>query len=187
MSARIITGRAVMRKAIVPSVLLTLTAGLGLLASAPDAALAGTPAVITPAGPGPIVSGYNKTKCITDEGDSVRNDTPIVISDCTGGPEQQWTVEADGTVQVNGKCMDVYRERKYNRAMVILYTCHGSSNQQWEAVGGTLVNPVSRKCLDDPAYKTTNGTQLQLYTCNGGRNQQWVLPAASPDISLGRG
>ncbi len=175
-----------MRKAIVPTMLLSLTAGLGLLASAPQAALAGTPHVVAPAGPGPIVSGHNATKCVTDEGDSVKNDTPIVISDCTGGPEQQWTVETDGTIQNNGKCMDVYRQRKYNKAMIILYTCHGSSNQQWEVVGGTLVNPVSRKCLDDPAFKTTNGTQLQIYTCNGGRNQQWVLPTASDDLSLRR-
>lgn len=188
MSAPINTGRAVMRKAIVPTMLLSLTAGLGLLASGPQAALAGTgaPAVITQAGPGPIVSGHNKTKCVTDEGNSVKNDTPIVISDCTGGPEQQWTVETDGTIQVNGKCMDVYRQQKNNKAMIILYTCHGSSNQQWEAVDGTLVNPVSRKCLDDPAFNTTNGTQLQLYTCNGGRNQLWALPTASATVSLGR-
>lgn len=59
---------------------------------------------------------------------------------------------------------------------VNLFTCTGGANQQWRAVDGTLVNPVSGKCLDDPRFNVTNGTQLKIYTCNGGSNQQWKLP-----------
>jgi len=175
-------GRTVQRRAVLPAAILSL-AGMSLLATPAQAEVSVRPAITTPAGPGPIVSGYNKMKCLDDLGDSTRNDTPIVMWDCNGSPEQQWTVETDGTIQVNGKCLDVYREEKYNKAMLILYTCHGSSNQQWQPTGDTLVNPVSHKCLDDPAYKTTNGTQLQLYTCNGGKNQIWLLPAAMAPAS----
>jgi hypothetical protein len=96
--------------------------------------------------------------------------------DCNGSAEQAWTVAPDGTMQVNGKCMDIYRDQKANRSMVELWTCTGGPNQQWRAVNGTLVNPASGKCLDDPRFVTTDGTQLEIYTCNGGANQQWTLP-----------
>jgi hypothetical protein len=165
-----ITGRTVLLAALLSPL------GMGLLATQAQAAVTPAPAIVTPAGPGPIISGQNTSKCVEDLGDSVRNNTPIVVSDCNGSPEQQWTIETDGTIQLNGKCLDVYRESKTNKAMIVLYTCHGSSNQQWQVDGDTLVNPVSRKCLDDPAYHVINGTQLQLFTCNGGRNQQWGLP-----------
>ena len=100
----------------------------------------------------------------------------MVISDCNGSQEQNWTVEADGTLQVNGKCMDIFRDQKVNKAKVELWTCTGGANQQWAAVSGTLVNTISGKCLDIPRFNTTNGTQLEIYTCNGGLNQRWVLP-----------
>ena len=59
---------------------------------------------------------------------------------------------------------------------VDIWACTGGANQQWQAIGSTLVNPASGKCLDDPRFNTTAGTQLEIYTCNGGRNQQWQLP-----------
>ncbi len=102
--------------------------------------------------------------------------------DCNGTPEQSFTLGTDGTIQVNGKCVDIYRDGKKNKTPVELYTCKAAghnANQLWQAVGNTLVNPVSNKCLDDPRFNTTNGTQLIIYTCNGGRNQDWVLPTGS--------
>jgi Ricin-type beta-trefoil lectin domain len=133
-----------------------------------------TPAV--PSSPaGPVVSGYRATLCVADPGDSAVNDTPITIATCDGSPGQDWAVTGTGTLQVNGKCLDIYRDEKTNKAPVELWTCTGGANQQWQATAGTLVNPVSDKCLDDPRWSTTPGTQLELYTCNGGANQQWKL------------
>jgi hypothetical protein len=174
-------GWTIPRRWIVPSVLISLAAGLGLLVPA-QAALAASqgPAIfatVTPAGPGPIVSGYHKTACVDDSADSAANDTPVVIGDCNGSAEQQWTIDADGTIETNGKCMDVYRDQKTSKSMVEMWTCTGGANQQWEASSGTLVNPESGKCLDDPRYNTTPGVQLELYTCNSGANQQWILPS----------
>ncbi len=130
------------------------------------------------AGPvsGPIVSGYHASKCVTDSGDSAANKTPITIAPCDGSPGQDWTVTGSGTLQVNGKCLDIYRDMKTNKAPVELYRCTGGANQQWLATAGTLVNPVSRKCLDDPRFRTATGTKLEIYTCNGHANQQWKLP-----------
>ena len=172
----ITAGRALLRRLATPAVLISMTVGAGSLMLAPQAGLASTRAVVAVPATGPIVSGYHKNKCIDDLGDATKNNTPIVMWDCNGTPEQNWTVETDGTIQINNKCLDVYRYRTANKTKIELWTCHGSSNQQWEAVNGTLVNPRSHKCLDDPRFNTTNGTQLEIYTCNGGRNQQWVLP-----------
>ena len=94
----------------------------------------------------------------------------------TGGAGQEWTTENDGTIQINGKCLDIYRESNANNTPVELWTCTGKANQQWQLIHGTLVNPGSGKCLDDPGSNTTDGTQLDIFTCDGGANQQWSLP-----------
>jgi Ricin-type beta-trefoil lectin domain len=173
MSARTHSARRPGRWSRIPSIaLLSLTA---LLFCAPQTAFASA----APKGvgdTGPIISGYRSTKCVTDLGNGTANDTPVVISACTGGPEQNWTVEADGSIQINGKCLDIKRDGKSNKGKVEIWTCHGGANQQWSPASGALVNPISNKCLDDPRFSTTGGTQLELYTCNGGRNQQWNLP-----------
>jgi Ricin-type beta-trefoil lectin domain len=170
------TGRSILRRSIMPTMLASFTAGTCLLMAAPQAALASAAVMPTPVASGPIVASHHTTKCVDDLGDSSKNDTPIVVSGCNGSAEQGWAVESDGTLQVNGKCMDIFRDEKFNKAPVELWTCTGGANQQWQAVNGTLVNPVSGKCLDVPRFNFTNGTKLEIYTCNHGQNQQWVLP-----------
>ena len=135
-----------------------------------------TVSVISAEPTGPIVSGYRASLCAADPGDSAANNTPITIAACDASPGQNWTVTGAGTLQVNGKCLDIYRDEKTSKAPVELYTCTGGANQQWHPTAGTLVNPVSGKCLDDPRFSTAPGTQLDIYTCNGGANQQWKLP-----------
>jgi DNA-binding beta-propeller fold protein YncE len=125
---------------------------------------------------GPIVSGSLANQCVADTGDSTVNDTPITLATCNGSPSQDWTVTASGTLQVNGKCLDIWRDEKTNQAPVEIWTCTGGANQQWQpTAAGTLVNPISGKCLDDPNL-TTPSTQLEIYTCNSSANQQWKLP-----------
>jgi YVTN family beta-propeller protein len=73
-----------------------------------------TVSVISAAVPvsGPIVSGYRAGKCVADRGDSAANDTPITIATCDHSPSQHWTVTGSGTLQVHGKCLDIYRDEK---------------------------------------------------------------------------
>ena len=172
------------RLALRASQAVTATAALALALAGPATAAEHHGHVTTLAVPsspvGPIVSGYRASLCVADPGDSAVNDTPITLATCDGSPGQDWTVTSSGTLQVNGKCLDIYRDEKTNNAPVELWTCHGGANQQWQATAaGTLVNPISGKCLDDPKL-TTPSTQLDIYTCNGGANQQWKLPGAGP-------
>jgi non-reducing end alpha-L-arabinofuranosidase len=125
---------------------------------------------------GPIVSGKDSSECVDDNAGSSTNGTKIQLWDCNGEFNQDWTVESNGTLQVNGKCMDIYDNATANGTLIDLWACNGGANQQWEAENGTLVNPASGKCLDDPAGSTTEGTQLDLWTCNGGTNQKWTVP-----------
>jgi non-reducing end alpha-L-arabinofuranosidase len=125
---------------------------------------------------GPITAGDNSAKCVDDSAFSTANGNKIQMWDCTGGVNQAWTVESNGTLQVYGKCMDITGANYNNGTLIELWTCNGGGNQQWQAQNGELVNPASGKCLDDPNFNTANGTQLVLWACNGGSNQQWHLP-----------
>ena len=135
----------------------------------------GTVSVISAAGPvsGPIVSGYRADLCSPTAAIPPSMTPPSPSPPATAAPARL-DRHRDRHPAVNGKCLDIYRDKKTNKAPVELWTCTGGANQQWHATAGTLVNPVSGKCLEDPS--TTPGAQLELYTCTGGASQRWNLP-----------
>jgi ribosomal protein S27E len=123
---------------------------------------------------GPITSGVSG-KCLDDNGGSTVNGAAAQIWDCNGTGAQAWT-STGGTLQVNGKCLDVTGAgTTANGTLVEIWDCNGGGNQQWQQVGNTLVNPASGRCLDDPGFSATNGTQAEIWDCNGGINQNWTL------------
>jgi hypothetical protein len=125
---------------------------------------------------GPIVAGDNTSDCVDDNTGSSANGTKVQMWGCNGGASQNWTIESNGAIGINGNCMDITGAGTANGALVEEWTCNGGGNQQWLPVNGMLVNPVSGKCLDDPGFNTTPGTQLDIWTCDGGANQQWSIP-----------
>jgi hypothetical protein len=44
---------------------------------------------------------------------------------------QNWTVASNGTLQIDGGCMDVTGAKTANGTQLVLWTCNGGSNQQW--------------------------------------------------------
>jgi hypothetical protein len=142
---------------------------------------ASAPARVTPRAPGaptgPIVSLYRNTKCVDDSDGSARNGTPVVIWHCNGSRQQDWTIEPDGTVRINGKCMGIPNGGKGNWAEVELWTCGNGASERWRATtSATLVNLKSHKCLAYPRSHVHDGTRLRMQFCNGRANQQWKLP-----------
>jgi non-reducing end alpha-L-arabinofuranosidase len=126
---------------------------------------------------GPITSGVSTAKCVDNNNGAATGGNKIQMWDCDGNAAAQtWTVASNGTLQIDGGCMDITGANYSNGTLIEWWTCNGGANQQWQASNGTLVNPASGKCLDDPGSNTANGTQLILWTCNGGANQQWHLP-----------
>ncbi|MDQ1743815.1 MAG: glucosylceramidase [Pseudonocardiales bacterium] len=71
-----------------------------------------------------------------------------------------------------GKCVDVAGANPANGTQVQLWTCNGSSAQQWTV--GTGATQALGKCLDVAGAGTANGTRVQLFDCNGSGAQQWT-------------
>jgi len=126
---------------------------------------------------GAIVSGVSNSACMDNNNGSGANGNKVQIWTCDGyAPAQNWTVNANGTITIDGGCLDITGANYTNGTLAELWTCNGGANQQWTASNGALVNPTSGKCLDDPNSSTTNGTQLQIWSCSGAANQKWTLP-----------
>jgi len=83
---------------------------------------------------------------------------------------------AGGTGQITGlagKCIGAAGGATANGTAVDLYSCVGSSTQQWTMAGdGTIRN--SGKCMDVSGGGTADGTKVQIYDCNNTGAQQWV-------------
>lgn len=60
-----------------------------------------------------------------------------------------------------------------NGTKVDLYTCNGTTAQQWTRTGDTF--RALGKCLDVTDWSTADGNQLQIWTCGGTANQSWTL------------
>jgi chitinase len=69
-------------------------------------------------------------------------------------------------------CLDIRGASSADGTPVQIYTCNGTTAQQWTVnSNGTLT--ALGKCLDVSAAGTANGTLVQLYTCNGTGAQSW--------------
>lgn len=57
-----------------------------------------------------------------------------VIYDCDGSASQKWRLNANGMLigEQSGKCVDVTSASTANGALLILWTCHGATNQSWQ-------------------------------------------------------
>lgn len=72
------------------------------------------------------LGGYT---CLTSQrGNGVR----VVMKECSGSVEQQWTINGAQIRDVDGRCLDVYGAGKGNGSWIITYDCaNGAANQQW--------------------------------------------------------
>jgi chitinase len=84
-----------------------------------------------------------------------------------------------------GKCVDVRSASSADGTPVQIYTCNGTTAQQWTHSGTTF--QALGKCLDVAAAGTANGTHVQLYTCNGTGAQQWTSGANNSLVNTNSG
>jgi len=140
---------------------------------------------------GPFYNGIDDM-CMDDTNDSSADGSKIQIWSCGGDAAQQWTVESNGTMQNNGKCLALVTPTSGPTPLgtkIQLWAClAGDNNQQWHVQpqhanspnpGTELVNGATGFCLENDGG-TTNGTQLELETCNGDSDQDWTLPYSGP-------
>ena len=94
-----------------------------------------------------------------------------------------WTVTPTGSgvpttplVGLSGLCLDLAAANNANKTKVDVYTCNGTSAQQWtELADGTI--RTEGKCLDVTSAGTANGTLVDIFDCNGTGAQVWQLGA----------
>ena len=137
---------------------------------------AGRPGVDEESGPNTGVAA----ECVDDAGNSGAPGAAVQLITCMNDNEQNWTVNSDGTIGVNGLCLDTQGGGTASGTPVVVDTCDGAPTEVWQqGTGNTLVNQgASGLCLDDPGSSTTSGTALQIATCSGSSGQVWPLPVA---------
>ena len=122
------------------------------------------------------IVGAQSGSCLDAYGNGTTNGTEIDIWGCSGGANQDWTVNANGTITgvQSRSCLDAYGNGTTNGTVVDLWTCNGGTNQQWKVnANGTITGVQSGLCLDVYGQDTANGSKVDLWTCNGGTNQEW--------------
>ena len=66
--------------------------------------------------------------------------------DCDGNTAaQNWTVNSNGTLTIDGGCMDITGANYTNGTLIELWTCNGGANQQWQATNGDAGQPGLRQ------------------------------------------
>jgi Ricin-type beta-trefoil lectin domain/Glycosyl hydrolase family 12 len=91
---------------------------------------------------------------------------------------QDWTVYADGTLQMFGRCLG--ETSAASGSSVLLRACSGSSGEKWLINGRTLRNLGSGLCLTDPA--TPGQATLDVGACGTAAGQQWREPYGGAGI-----
>lgn len=126
-------------------------------------------------------------KCLDDKGDSSAVGAVVDAWNCNGTAAQKWTYYSDGTIRINGLCLNV-KPTTTTYSYMDLATCaidNSYASQQWNInTGGQLrnlqPNGTAGFCLADPNPGTTNGTQLMASACSNGTGNpqsEWTLPA----------
>jgi alpha-galactosidase len=113
------------------------------------------------------------SRCFDDPMSATANGTIPLIWDCSGAPNQRWTVSGN-TIRVFGKCLDAPINAIAGDD-VMLFDCNGGTNQQWSFnTDGSIRGAGSGLCLDVTGNNTANGTLVGLWTCSGAANQRWA-------------
>lgn len=73
-----------------------------------------------------------------------------------------------------GLCVDVRGANTANFTPVQVYTCNGTSAQQWTVVEAGSTLHALGKCMDINSGGTANGTTVDLYDCNGTAAQVFI-------------
>ncbi|MFF3756203.1 RICIN domain-containing protein [Streptomyces sp. NPDC002185] len=102
-----------------------------------------------------------------------------------------WIGDAASTIELKGaagKCLEVQGGGTANGTPVQVYTCNGTSAQQWRMEGDDLGlhlrNVKSMKCLDVAGNGSAVGTKIQIYDCNSSsKAQTWeYTPRATTQL-----
>ena len=114
----------------------------------------------------------NGDVCLDLNGAVAFDGNHIQVFTCNDTPAQVWTIAADGTLRVVGKCAFAADD-----GAVRISGCDGRRSGQWRTGdNGTLVNLAGEDCLTDPGTGTRSGAGVRIEDCSGADRQRWRLP-----------
>jgi poly(3-hydroxybutyrate) depolymerase len=112
-------------------------------------------------------------RCLDVNGANGANGTPMIVWDCHGNANQQFTQNGQA-LQVLGKCLNVPTDAAAG-TRVQIQDCNGGANQQWALnSNGTIRNAQNGLCLDVNGAGTANGSAVVVWSCHDGANQRWA-------------
>ena len=129
--------------------------------------------------------------CTLNGSPAIESGSRLFVADCTGGLEQKWSYNADGSItNFSGDlCADVPSCTKGDE-QIIIYACHlqnkqaceQSQNQAWDFKNGgaIITRQTGHKCLD-----VLNNRIVRTAACNGGATQKFYYDKETSTITNG--
>ncbi|GHI85446.1 TIM-barrel domain-containing protein [Streptomyces xanthophaeus] len=110
------------------------------------------------------------TRCLDLPHSATAPGTEPTLYACHGGPNQRWTLQADGRLTgLSGVCLDGARI-----ARVTVQACDGSAGQVWTA-GAQSSLRNGGQCLTPVGSGTADGTRLTRAACTDSAAQRWTF------------
>ncbi|MFB6890637.1 RICIN domain-containing protein [Kitasatospora sp. NPDC056327] len=157
---------------------LVLAAGTALVAAVPASA-----APIISIGYDVQVRAVHSGKCLEVADWRTDNGAPVRQWTCTGGANQKWHFNPDGTVlnAHSGKCLEVPGWNRERGVQVGQWDCHGGYNQKWEGMNAmpdlgsmSVWSSYAALPIDIRSASTADGAPAVLWPAGGpGYNQQF--------------
>lgn len=115
-------------------------------------------------------------KCLNVKGGSKASGTPVILYDCVGLANEEWTrPDSHGRIRgLGGKCLAA------KNGAVVLASCNGSAGQRW-AIQESHVVGLGGKCLAVQGANPANGTSVVLGDCTEADDVSWTY---RPDLTL---
>ena len=119
--------------------------------------------------------------CLENANNAVATNNPQQLNYCGTGLGQQWSRFSDGTIRVQGRCIDTLNGGTANGTRVVLVVCSATStSQKWTLATGNFVqNQKSRTCLAPLNNQIYAKVVVTIATCANTNAQKWALPALS--------
>ncbi|MFC5062702.1 heparin lyase I family protein [Actinomycetospora atypica] len=124
--------------------------------------------------------------CLENSNNATTVNNPQWLNACGTNVGQQFSRWADGTLRVQGRCLDTLGGATTAGTRVVLVVCSTTSvSQKWSAyTTGFVQNQKSKTCLAPQNNKIAAKVVITIAVCANVNAQKWTLPALStPDTT----
>lgn len=139
-----------------------------------------------------VASALNEDLVLEIRDGEDRTGAWVVLWPRHGGRNQVWKMMENGQLKsmMNGKVMDVWKERAVEDAKIRMHTPlgDGDRNQQWRLTNGYLESKMSSDLVMDLRGSSVHqGNKVRLANKTDASSQKWVLrPLSQQNVFLGQ-